>query len=733
MTELAAGSIPLVIALLVLLVLNLWGSWLMSGARAWVAGESVWSKSQKDATASLASFARTGNRRDLDAYRARIDVPLGDRLAREALLREPPDVAAAREGFLRGGIAVEDLDPLIWIFRYMRWHPEVADAVDAWTEGDELIGRIDGIGARIDAIVRAGATDPASRASLDESVAQLRELDAQLGQLELRFSTSIGRAARELFLGLAIANIVAVLLLLALGLAMSLRMLRRRREAEARLEFAHESLQVAWDHSQEVAADLELALDGGNVALWSFDPVSGTILQQRRWDGLLGRTAMPSRFDDWLKLTHPDDGAYRLRELDEHLAARYHELEFRMFHARGHWVWVRCRGRVTERDPQGRALHYAGAVMDISDHVAAREIEKREHAFLHAMMEGVDVGVMVSDMDRVVYVNTAFCHLLGYDRPDELAAMPLKRLMPSQEYASDTGHRERAASGLVIPLRVVRLRTRSGSLIKVVSNLSSVDWNDRPYFISAVSPLSEHTVLETQLRSLGARFERAMLAELEGQQAAIARELHDSLGSMLAGLSLLLGNARSLAAEGPVAALVERAQREVKTAAEMTRAMSRGIMPVGTQPGALIQAVEQFTSDLALKGVDCELRATGDFGSITAETGNHVFRIMQEATTNAIKHGRATRLEITLMEMHGNFALVVSDNGTGFDVAHIESRDAGLGMKSMRARAKAIGASLRIHRGAAGGTSVSLDWTLERPDQSDGTHDGPASEASPLS
>ncbi len=93
---------------------------------------------------------------------------------------------------------------------------------------------------------------------------------------------------------------------------------------------AENALRDAWNESRQIAGELELALNGADVALWAYDPGTGNILHHKRWDSLLGRTSMPRTFAGWVQLTHPDDRAQRLRLLQDHLDGRttYYESEF---------------------------------------------------------------------------------------------------------------------------------------------------------------------------------------------------------------------------------------------------------------------------------------------------------------------------------------------------------------------------------------------------------------------
>src|SRR5262249_26570400 len=112
---------------------------LLSAVRAYVAGESLYSKGQKDAQIHLLDYADFQREEDYQRFLQALAVPLGDRLAREALQMPQPDLDAARRGFLQGGNHPDDIDGLIRLFRWFHRVPFMADAIVIWTEGDQVI------------------------------------------------------------------------------------------------------------------------------------------------------------------------------------------------------------------------------------------------------------------------------------------------------------------------------------------------------------------------------------------------------------------------------------------------------------------------------------------------------------------------------------------------------------------------------------------------------------------
>src|SRR5947209_14079954 len=91
---------------------------ILSSVRAYVAGEAIWSRSQKDAIYFLTLYLHSGQQELFTQYRTSLAVPLGDQFARVALERSVPDVDIAREGFLQGGNHPDDVPDMIWLFRH---------------------------------------------------------------------------------------------------------------------------------------------------------------------------------------------------------------------------------------------------------------------------------------------------------------------------------------------------------------------------------------------------------------------------------------------------------------------------------------------------------------------------------------------------------------------------------------------------------------------------------------
>ncbi len=206
---------------------------MLSTVRAYVTGESLYSKGQKDAQIYLLNYAEKHQELDYARFMSSLAMPLGDRAAREALQRPEPDIEAARRGFLDGGNHPDDIDGLIRMFRWFKRVPFMSRPIATWTEGDRTIQEMRVLVDRARDRIRAG--DPQSPA-VDSMRVQAPILNERLTLLTSAFSSQLGEASRttqRLLLGLN--SFIAVLLTIS-GLGFVRRTIRMQAAAELRME-----------------------------------------------------------------------------------------------------------------------------------------------------------------------------------------------------------------------------------------------------------------------------------------------------------------------------------------------------------------------------------------------------------------------------------------------------------------------------------------------------------------
>jgi signal transduction histidine kinase len=216
-------------------------------------------------------------------------------------------------------------------------------------------------------------------------------------------------------------------------------------------------------------------------------------------------------------------------------------------------------------------------------------------------------------------------------------------------------------------------------------------------------------------------FENLLIAQLEAQQTYIAQELHDALGSRLAAIVMMLGAMQSAStSQAASQAALGHVMAQALEAAEVARNLARRLMPVDDAPGALWRLLERLCADYdQIQGLRCEFGMRGDFEQMTPEVSKHLYRIAQEAITNALRHGHAKWVSVTLTQFAAHREMVVSDDGDGFGTTQPEAPDHhGLGLRNMRARSAMIGANLSIQPRFSGGTRVKVSWPSPATDRS---------------
>ena len=197
----------------------------------------------------------------------------------------------------------------------------------------------------------------------------------------------------------------------------------------------------------------------------------------------------------------------------------------------------------------------------------------------------------------------------------------------------------------------------------------------------------------------------------------VGQELHDDVGQILAGAAMLAGTmARTLAqhqqAEAPLAG---RLAGLLNDAVGKLRAVSRGLFPIGLETAGLSAMLDALAIQLrASTPLDIQMQQGGDgprlCALLTEEQALQIYRIVQEAASNAVRHSGAKALCLSVGNRPGALSVVVADDG--FGIERDRRQRGGIGLRTMHARAARIGASLRIHTPAEGGTRVELELPL---------------------
>jgi diguanylate cyclase (GGDEF)-like protein/PAS domain S-box-containing protein len=241
------------------------------GMRAYVDGEGLWSKGQKDGSYWLARYLRTRDETDFDYYTRSVALPLGDRAARLEMDRPQFDPAVTSAGLRAGGNAAADIPVMIYLYRHFGRTSLFAPAIAIWADADSDLMELDRLAAQIHAEVLAGGP---SRQRQDQLLARLDDVNLRLTGKENAFSTMLGYSNRQSQKLLVAGAVAAALLLLLCGLVVSWWVGRNLRGSIARLRSA--ALRVA-------AGDLSRPIEvRGNDELADLAEVFNRMVRHRR-------------------------------------------------------------------------------------------------------------------------------------------------------------------------------------------------------------------------------------------------------------------------------------------------------------------------------------------------------------------------------------------------------------------------------------------------------------------
>ncbi|HXF69382.1 MAG TPA: ATP-binding protein [Thermoflexus sp.] len=203
----------------------------------------------------------------------------------------------------------------------------------------------------------------------------------------------------------------------------------------------------------------------------------------------------------------------------------------------------------------------------------------------------------------------------------------------------------------------------------------------------------------------------------EEERRRIARELHDETGQALASLRVGLRNLEQTTAPEALRSRLEDLYQLVDETLRRVRRLAFELRPSVLDDLGLVAALERYIRDYRERfGIEVEMQVVGlDERRIPPTIETAVYRIVQEALTNAAKHAKCQRISVLLQASPRLLSVIVEDDGCGFDVEYVlrDGRENRLGLYGMRERAQLVGGTLTIESAPGRGTTVYLRVPLE--------------------
>ncbi len=370
-------------------------------------------------------------------------------------------------------------------------------------------------------------------------------------------------------------------------------------------------------------------------------------------------------------------------------------------------------------DAVGSHTNYVAIHRDISERKKSdRALRESEESLRAVLSTAADAIITIDGGGIIKSANPAAENMFGYLQ-HELLGQNVSILMPrpySDEHNGYIARYQKTREPRIIGIgREVFGRRKDGSTFPAGLSVSEVDHIG--LFTGIVRDLTKLREAQKHILEIAAE-----------EQRRIGQELHDGTGQELTGLSLIAGalqgrlhNADRREIEGRAVRYLEevdilrleqiseRLSRGLAEALRNVQALSRGIMPVQIDAEGLRSALEELAAVTdAQDHVHCSFEYSGRV-ALSNTTALHLYRIAQEALNNALRHGHANQVGISLSQKNGQIVLQVSDNGSGFepDLRLQATAYLGIGLRTMAYRAALIGGKLQVERQAKGGMLIS--------------------------
>ncbi len=349
---------------------------------------------------------------------------------------------------------------------------------------------------------------------------------------------------------------------------------------------------------------------------------------------------------------------------------------------------------VSEVQLAGRRM-FTGFVHDIT------ERKKAQTALLHyaALVESSDDAIIGKTLGGIITSwNRGAEMIFGYSRA-EMIGKHISILIPKDREDEEPRILEKIRRGESVDHYETVRRRKDGKLIDISVTISPIR--------GAEGKTIEASKVARDITERK-RLEREIIEISNREQQRIGQDLHDGLCQELAGIELMCQVlkqklAAKLKDESKQAGEIGRHIREAIT---HTRKLARGLSPVELDANGFMSALDGLAANVQkLFRVECRLECPKPVIIHNNVFATHLYRIAQEAVNNAVKHGNAKRITISLKPAGDRIALAVADDGLGF--SNKTKKSGGMGLHIMKYRASVLDAALKVYCGADGaGTTV---------------------------
>jgi len=469
---------------------------------------------------------------------------------------------------------------------------------------------------------------------------------------------------------------------------------------------------------RESEGRFRLVADTAPVLIWMSGTDKLCTYFNKSWLDFTGRSLEQELGNGWTEGVHPDDLPGCLSTYTQSFDHREKfKMQYRLRRHDGEYRWVLDIG-VPRLNSDGSFAGYIGSLVDITEHKLAEQalqelnrsletqaaVTQSREELLKIFVKNVPAGVAMLDRDmRYLQVSDRWCQdysatsyqLLGNSHYELFPDIP----------SQWKGLHQRVLQGEVLRADEDRWDREDGSTVWT-------RWEIRPWRTSAgdiggILIFAENITRRKQMEQALSGLSRKLIESQEQERSRIARELHDDVSQQLALLAVELDQCAQSAGHNPdLHSRLDHAKGRISEVGKDVQSLSHQLHSSKLEYLGLVAAAKSFCKETSeISDVKIDFKEDRVPRTLPNEVSLSLFRIMQQAVHNAVEHSGAKRVEVRLWEQSNEVHLMVKDLGQGFDLLSA-MQGAGLGLTSMRERARLVNGIIAIDSKPKGGTTI---------------------------